>query len=57
MLFLAQGKMELVIDILDAFDARTSQKVMKEYKTAPENALAAELLEKLKDRGMVPAGS
>jgi len=55
--FLAQGKMELVIDILDAFDARTAQKVMKEYKTAPENALAAELLEKLKDRGMVPAGS
>ncbi len=55
--FLAQKKMDLVIDILDAFDARTSQKVMKEYKSVAENALAAELLERLKDRGMVASGS
>lgn len=53
--FLADGNMDLVIDVLDAFDSRTAQKVMKEYKSDEENALAAELLRRLKDRGLALA--
>lgn len=50
--FIAEGKIDLVVDVLDAFDARTAQKVLKEYKTPEENVLAAELLVRLKDRGL-----
>jgi len=52
--FLAAGDTALVVDILDAFDKRTAQKVMKEYETEEENALAADLLVRLKDRGLTP---
>jgi len=53
--FLVDGNMDLVIDVLDAFDNRTAQKVMKEYKSDEENVLAAELLRRLKDRGLTLA--
>ncbi len=49
---LQDGKMETVVDIIDAFDKRTAQKVLKEYQTAEENILAADLLIRIKDRGL-----
>lgn len=51
---LEQDDMALVIDLLDRFDKRIAQKVLKEYKSDEENALAADLLKRLKDRGISP---
>ncbi len=50
--YIADGKIELVVNILDSFDPRTAIKLIGEYKTDEENMLAAELLQRLKDRGL-----
>lgn len=48
--YLAQGKDELALDILDALDKRTMQKLFKTYDAGPDVATATDLLERLKNR-------
>ena len=53
--YLSEGKIDFVVDILDALDKRTAQNLLKEYQGDAENAVAADLLERLKDRGFASA--
>ncbi len=54
---LADGQIDYVVDLLNAFDKRSAQKLMKEYQSQTENKLAADLLMRLKERGISPAAS
>ena len=49
-----QGSMEQAIAYFDAMQPRAAAKVLKEFKTQPENTLATELLERLRTFGLEP---
>ena len=46
------GKMDQAVDYLNAMNTRAAGKVIREFKTAEENKLATELLERLRTHGL-----
>lgn len=55
--YMAQGKTDEVVDYLAAMQLRKSAGILKAFKSEEEIPQAAELLEKLRDRGKDPFGS
>lgn len=60
--YLARDDAEWVVDIIDALDKRTAQKLFEEFTTPTDLKVAADLLVRLKERGSLnipelPAGT
>ncbi len=49
---LSRGNEDFALDLLNALDKRTAQKLFGEYQTPEEITLAADLLTRLKERGV-----
>lgn len=56
--YLDRGETNLAIDLLDSLDTRSARKFFEQFETPEEQALAAELLVRLKNRGLtIESGS
>ncbi|MBL1218262.1 MAG: hypothetical protein D8M59_12295 [Planctomycetes bacterium] len=49
--YMARDETEWVVDIIDALDKRTAQKLFEEYESPADLEVAADLLVRLKERG------
>jgi len=54
--YIQQGEMDRVVDIINAFDKRTATKLFAQYTTPEDRVLAADLLVRLKERGQYASG-
>lgn len=51
--YIQKGEIDRVVDIINAFDKRTSSKLFEQYQTPEDQILAADLLVRLKELGSV----